>query len=291
MDSVGNEVFPEKREECGLFGIFGDPDAVQKTYFGLHALQHRGQESAGIASSNGEEIHCYKGMGTVMRVFRNGSETLDKLRNPIAIGHVRYSTTGSSVLSNAQPFLVHHADEYYALAHNGNLINALELRAELEERGSIFQSTMDSEVIVHLIARQKGPVERAIAAARRGALTPEAAEEAYLEIFTRWFGVSPKGTWFWMRTKSLYDPRCHFYELTYLLGRMVSLEMLQRIRTNGKMSREEYCKAVEDTVSADFAGYRLKQGRGSPMRQADWKELLEPVRGISRRETGTLMTK
>ena len=122
--------------------------------------------------------------------------------------------------------------------------------------------------------------ERAIAAARRGALTPEAAEEAYLEIFTRWFGVSPKGTWFWMRTKSLYDPRCHFYELTYLLGRMVSLEMLQRIRTNGKMSREEYCKAVEDTVSADFAGYRLKQGRGSPMRQADWKELLEPVRGM-----------
>ena len=122
--------------------------------------------------------------------------------------------------------------------------------------------------------------ERVIASARRGPLPLEAVEEVYLEVFAKWFGVSPAGTWFWMRNKSLYDPRCNFYDFTYLLGRMVSLELLQRIRTKGKMSREEYRKAVEDTLSADFAGYRLKQGRSSPMRPADWKELLEPVRAM-----------
>jgi amidophosphoribosyltransferase len=116
----------------------------------LFALQHRGQESAGIAASDGCQVWSHKGMGLASEVFRE--EILSKLPGRLAIGHVRYSTTGSSVLSNAQPFLVHHGDEYYALAHNGNLINALELRAELERKGSIFQSTMDSEVIVHLMA-------------------------------------------------------------------------------------------------------------------------------------------
>ncbi len=119
-------------------------------FFGLFALQHRGQESAGIASADGCQVWEHKGMGLASEVFQE--DILAKLPGNLAIGHVRYSTTGSSVLSNAQPFLVHHADEYYALAHNGNLVNALELRAELEERGSIFQSTMDSEVIVHLMA-------------------------------------------------------------------------------------------------------------------------------------------
>ena len=153
LDSVGNEVFPEKREECGLFGIFGDPDAVQKTYFGLHALQHRGQESAGIASSDGEAIHCYRGMGTVMRVFRSGSDTLDKLRNPIAIGHVRYSTTGSSSVENSQPLLAEYSRGQVAVAHNGNLINARLLRDEYEAYGSIFKCTSDTEIIVHLLAK------------------------------------------------------------------------------------------------------------------------------------------
>lgn len=152
-DSNGYEVFSEKKEECGLFGIFGDPDAVQKAYFGLHALQHRGQESAGIASSNGEEIRCYKGMGTVMRVFRNGSETLEKLRNPVAIGHVRYSTTGSSSVENSQPLLAEYSRGQVAVAHNGNLINARLLRDEYEAYGSIFKSTNDTEIIVHLLAK------------------------------------------------------------------------------------------------------------------------------------------
>ena len=119
-------------------------------FFGLFALQHRGQESAGIASADGCQVWEHKGMGLASEVFRE--DTLAKLPGRLAIGHVRYSTTGSSVLSNAQPFLVHHADEYYALGHNGNLINARELRAELEDRGSIFQSTMDSEVFIHLMA-------------------------------------------------------------------------------------------------------------------------------------------
>ncbi len=152
-ENDGFGVFSDKKEECGLFGIFGDPDAVQKAYFGLNALQHRGQESAGIASSDGESIQCYKGMGTVMRVFRAGSDVLDKLRNPIAIGHVRYSTSGSSCMENCQPLLVEYSRGQVALAHNGNLVNAGLLRDEYEAYGSIFKSTSDSEIIIHLMAK------------------------------------------------------------------------------------------------------------------------------------------
>ncbi|MHC4664946.1 MAG: amidophosphoribosyltransferase [Planctomycetota bacterium] len=143
----------EKKESCGLFGIFGDEEAVLKTYFGLHSLQHRGQESAGIASSNGSFIQCYKGMGTVTRVFRSGSGLLEKLANPIAIGHVRYSTTGSSKAINSQPLLSEYSRGQVAIAHNGNLINAQLLRDEYEAYGSIFKSTSDTEIIIHLLAK------------------------------------------------------------------------------------------------------------------------------------------
>ena len=146
-------MFSEKKESCGLFAIFGDTDAVQKTYFGLHSLQHRGQESAGIASSNGEYIQCYNGMGTVSRVFRSGKGVLEKLANPIAIGHVRYSTTGSSKLINSQPLLAEYSNGQVAVAHNGNLINAGLLRDEYEAYGSIFKSTSDTEIIIHLLAK------------------------------------------------------------------------------------------------------------------------------------------
>ena len=149
----GYEVFPEKKEECGLFGIFGDPEAVQKTYFGLHSLQHRGQESAGIASSDGEFIQCYTAMGNVSRVFRSGSGLLEKLANPMAIGHVRYSTTGSSKVANSQPLLAEYSRGQVAVAHNGNLINAGLLRDEYEAYGSIFKCTSDTEIIVHLLAK------------------------------------------------------------------------------------------------------------------------------------------
>jgi len=144
---------PEKKEECGLFGIFGDSDAAQKTYFGLYSLQHRGQESAGIASSNGKSIQCFTGMGTVKRVFRNSPVILEKLANPMAIGHVRYSTSGSSTIINSQPLLSEYSYGQVAVAHNGNLINASLLRDEYEAYGSIFKSTSDTEVITHLLAK------------------------------------------------------------------------------------------------------------------------------------------
>ncbi|MBL7186620.1 MAG: amidophosphoribosyltransferase [Phycisphaerae bacterium] len=143
----------DKKENCGLFGIFGDAEAVEKTYFGLHSLQHRGQESAGIASSDGESLQCYTAMGTVSRVFRSGRAIFDKLANSIAIGHVRYSTTGASRAVNSQPLLAEYSRGQVAVAHNGNLINAPRLHDEYEAYGSIFKSTSDTEVIIHLLAK------------------------------------------------------------------------------------------------------------------------------------------
>jgi amidophosphoribosyltransferase len=147
------QVVPEKKESCGLFGIFGDEEAVQKTYIGLHSLQHRGQESAGIASSKTDLIRCHTGMGMIRRVFRSGSGLLEKLANPIAIGHVRYSTAGSSNAANSQPLLAEYSRGQVAVAHNGNLTNAVLLRDEYEAHGSIFKTTSDTEIIIHLLAK------------------------------------------------------------------------------------------------------------------------------------------
>ncbi len=142
----------DKKENCGIFGIYGDPKAVDKTYFGLHSLQHRGQESAGIVSSDGEYIKRYAGMGNVQRVFRDKS-VLKSLQNKMAVGHVRYSTTGSSVAANAQPMLMEYSRGQVAVAHNGNLINASLLRDEYEAYGHIFNTTGDTEIIIHLLAK------------------------------------------------------------------------------------------------------------------------------------------
>ncbi len=139
------------REECGIFGIYGHPEAAKITFFGLYALQHRGQESSGIVTSDGCALMSHKAMGLVNDVFNE--EILKGLKGHMAIGHVRYSTTGSSVLQNAQPFCVTHAGKGMAVAHNGNLVNAHSIRQELERHGSIFQTTMDSEIIVHLLAK------------------------------------------------------------------------------------------------------------------------------------------
>lgn len=139
------------REACGLFGVYGSTDAAKLTYLGLYALQHRGQESAGIVTSDGSRFRTHKGMGLVGDVFNE--ETLDKLKGHVAIGHVRYSTTGSSLLKNAQPLVVEYARGSMAVGHNGNLVNAKLLRDELEAYGSIFQTTVDSEIILHLIAQ------------------------------------------------------------------------------------------------------------------------------------------
>ncbi|MCL5966733.1 MAG: amidophosphoribosyltransferase [Deltaproteobacteria bacterium] len=147
------DMFDKWHEECGIFGVFGHPEAANLTYLGLYALQHRGQESAGIASSDGQVITFHKEMGLVADIFDD--RTLSCLPGSAAIGHVRYSTTGSSELKNAQPVVVDLDPGSIAVAHNGNLVNAHVLRKELEEKGSIFQSTMDTEVIVHLIARSR----------------------------------------------------------------------------------------------------------------------------------------
>src|SRR4051812_47729384 len=136
---------------CGVFGVFGHANAAELTYYGLYALQHRGQESAGIVTSDGRQFHAHKGMGLVSQVF-NG-EVLHGLAGHLAIGHTRYSTTGSSQLLNAQPLTVDCARGQIAIAHNGNLTNAARLRDELEARGSIFQTTVDSEIILHLMAQ------------------------------------------------------------------------------------------------------------------------------------------
>ncbi|MBI4501131.1 MAG: amidophosphoribosyltransferase [Gemmatimonadetes bacterium] len=137
---------------CGIFGVAGLKDAAQLTYLGLYALQHRGQESAGIVSIDREGVsHAHRGMGLVQEVFP--AETVRALPGDVAVGHTRYSTTGSSVLQNAQPMVVNYHQGPLALAHNGNLTNAQELREDLVRNGSIFQSTSDSEVLVHLIAR------------------------------------------------------------------------------------------------------------------------------------------
>jgi amidophosphoribosyltransferase len=141
-------------EECGVFGVFDNGDAARLSYLGLYALQHRGQESAGIAVSNDDRIVCHRGMGLVSQVFCR-PEILDGLAGRLAIGHNRYSTTGSSTSANAQPLVIDFKAGQLAAAHNGNLVNAHTLRSEMEEDGSIFTTTTDTEVIVHLVARSK----------------------------------------------------------------------------------------------------------------------------------------
>jgi len=136
---------------CGLFGIYGHRDAARLTYLGLYALQHRGEEAAGIVTFDGKTMHAHKGMGLVSEVFNEA--TLHALPGRMAVGHTRYSTTGSSTLKNSQPLVVTYAKGSIAVAHNGNLINAFELRQQLEANGSIFQTTVDSEIILHLLAR------------------------------------------------------------------------------------------------------------------------------------------
>jgi amidophosphoribosyltransferase len=146
-------MFDKFKDECGVFGIFGHPEAANMTYLGLYALQHRGQESAGIAASDGRQVRISRSMGYVADIF--DGETLSALPGPASIGHVRYSTAGESGLLNAQPILIDCAHGQIALCHNGNLVNARELRDELVQQGSIFQSNSDTEVILHLYARSK----------------------------------------------------------------------------------------------------------------------------------------
>lgn len=138
-------------EECGVFGVWGHPDSAQITYYGLHSLQHRGQEGAGMVLTNGEKLTGVKGEGLVTEVFTE--EKMKDISGKAAIGHVRYATAGGGGYENVQPLLFHFQNDSMALAHNGNLINAIQLKAQLEAQGSIFQTTSDTEVVAHLIRR------------------------------------------------------------------------------------------------------------------------------------------
>lgn len=138
-------------EECGVFGIWGHPDAAKITYYGLHSLQHRGQEGAGIVVTDGESLHGIKGEGLVTEVFTEGK--IEKLEGQSAIGHVRYATAGGGGVENVQPLLFHSQNGSLALAHNGNIVNANALKHQLEAQGSIFQTSSDTEVLAHLIKR------------------------------------------------------------------------------------------------------------------------------------------
>jgi amidophosphoribosyltransferase len=160
-----DQIFDKLHEECGVFAIYGYPEASNLAYLGLYALQHRGQESAGIASSDGRKIYCVRKMGHVADIFTPSA--LNELPGDLAIGHTRYSTTGDTVLLNAQPLSVACNKGQIAVAHNGNITNAAELRRELEQDGSIFQATSDTEVVLHLVARSR---ERTLAGALRDAL-------------------------------------------------------------------------------------------------------------------------
>ncbi|RPI74441.1 MAG: amidophosphoribosyltransferase, partial [Desulfobacteraceae bacterium] len=143
--------FDRPKDECGIFAVHGHAEAAKLAYFGLYALQHRGQESAGIVVVDQGQAREHKAMGLVPDIFRE--RVLNELKGDIALGHVRYSTTGSSLLINAQPLKVLHAGKTLAIAHNGNFVNTRQIRNELEKQGSLFQTTMDSEIVLHLVAR------------------------------------------------------------------------------------------------------------------------------------------
>src|SRR4026209_2761039 len=170
---IGFPVLDKFKDECGVFGIFGNPEAANLTYLGLYALQHRGQESAGIVTADGEHMRAWRAMGHVAGACDEAS--LEALPGHLAIGHTRYSPAGESRLSNAQPFLIDCAHGQIAVAHNGNLVNARELRDELVRDGAIFQTSSDTEVLLHLYARSRAPsIEDALVdsvAQIRGALS------------------------------------------------------------------------------------------------------------------------
>lgn len=186
-------MFHDIHEECGIFGVYNHSEASNLAYLGLYALQHRGQEGAGICSSDGKHLHIEKSMGLVADIFTE--KRLKRLPGHIAIGHNRYSTAGSSVLKNVQPIVANFALGSLAIAHNGNLVNAAELKKELEQEGAIFQSTSDSEVVVHLIAHANGddPYERIIQALDRviGAFSILILREKELIAVRDPYGVRP----------------------------------------------------------------------------------------------------
>jgi amidophosphoribosyltransferase len=188
-----NLLLPDIHEECGIFGIFGHSEAANLTYLGLYALQHRGQEGSGICSSDGTKLYLEKSLGLVAEIFNE--KVLKNLPGHIAIGHNRYSTTGSSTIENVQPLMATYSLGSIAIAHNGNLVDIENLKNKLEKDGAIFQSTSDSEIILHLIARAKSGelIERIASAVRQisGAFSLLLMTEKELIAIRDPYGIRP----------------------------------------------------------------------------------------------------
>ncbi len=212
------------REKCGIFAVYDHEEASKVTYFGLYSLQHRGQESAGIVVSNGKRVIEHKAMGLVPDIF--DEKILESLTGNIALGHVRYSTTGSSLLVNAQPFRIQYAGKNIAVAHNGNFVNARSLRTKLEDEGSIFQTTMDSEIVLHLIAKaMKNGLEKAVIS------TMEAVKGAYSMI------IMTQDTLIAVRDPNGFRPLC--------LGRLDSGYVIASETCAFDLVEAEYIRDVE----------------------------------------------
>jgi amidophosphoribosyltransferase len=253
-------VYDKQKEECGVFGIWAvgqSHEAANYAYLGLHALQHRGQESAGIVSTDGETLHVHREMGLVADIFT--ADVLATLKGGAAIGHVRYSTTGASHLKNAQPFAVQYAGGAVAVAHNGNLINAEVLRAELEAQGSIFSASTDTEVIIHLIARSRAP----------GA--PGSTEQLLGSIREALGKVQGAYSILFLTPKALVGARDPMGFRPLVLGKLKGNFVLASETTALDLIEAEYVREVEpgEMIVVDAAGMRselLFPGQPKPPR-------------------------
>jgi amidophosphoribosyltransferase len=254
-----DRVNDKKTDECGVFGIWALgqlEEAAHFTYLGLHALQHRGQESAGIVATDGETLHVHRAMGLVADIF--DADVLSRLKGGSAIGHVRYSTTGASHLKNAQPMAVQYAGGAVAVAHNGNLVNAEALRAELERDGSIFQSSSDTEVIIHLIARSKA--------------TASGADDGLVPAIREALGrVSGAYSIVFLTPKALVGVRDPLGVRPLVLGKLKGNWVLASETTALDLIEAEYVREVEpgELVIADANGLRSERlfpGAATPAR-------------------------
>ena len=249
-------VYDKMKDECGVFGTWAlghSAEAANFTYLGLHALQHRGQESAGIVSTDGQALHVHRGMGLVADIFT--AEALAKLPGGAAIGHVRYSTAGASHLKNAQPIAIQYAGGAVAVAHNGNLVNAEALRAELEGQGSIFQTTSDTEVILHLMARVRP---------ERGA--PGSTEHHVAAIRAALRRVSGAYSLLFLTERSMIGVRDRYGFRPLVIGKMKGSWVLASETTALDLIEAEYIREVEpgEMVVVDEKGLRSERIDAAP---------------------------